>query len=161
MQTNRVPISSKAPILLVEDSDDDYEAAIRAFQKSGNLSNEIIRCRSGEETLDYLFQRGEFGPAPGVHAPRPGLILLDLNMPGVDGRAVLKIIKGDRRLNEIPVIVMTTSDDERDVSECYGHGANSYIKKPIDLDGFFHAIKRLKEFWFEIALLPKDIHDRL
>ena len=154
-------ISAKAPILLVEDSDDDYEAAIRAFKKSGNLRNEIIRCNSGEQALDYLFQRGDFSHGPGVHAPRPGLILLDLNMPGIDGRAVLKIIKGDRRLNEIPVIVMTTSDDEHDVSECYGYGANSYIKKPIDLDGFFHAIERLTEFWFEIAVLPKDIHDRL
>jgi two-component system response regulator len=154
-------VSKRAPILLVEDSDDDFEATIRAFRKSGNLHNEVVRCSSGAEALDYLFQRGDYGPSSDTYAPRPGLILLDLNMPGIDGRAVLKIIKGDRRLSEIPVIVMTTSDDERDVSECYSYGANSYVKKPVDLDGFFEAVKRLKEFWFEIAVLPKDISDSL
>jgi two-component system response regulator len=83
------------------------------------------------------------------------LILLDLNLPGTDGREVLEEIKNDPKLRTIPVIVLTTSSDGEDIEKCYRAGANSYIQKPVDLDGFFAAIQRLKNFWFEVALLPK------
>lgn len=137
---------SSQPILIVEDSEDDFEATQRAFQRA-NLLNPITHARCGEEALDYLRTQIE---------ARPGLILLDLNMPGLDGRKTLQAIKADARLREIPVVVLTTSSDERDIQQCYAAGANTYIQKPVDLDGLFAAIRRLKEYWFEIALLPKD-----
>ena len=138
-------------ILLVEDSDEDYAAAKRAFKKV-SLANPVYRCSDGDEALDFLFHRGDFeDPAD---APRPAIVLLDLNLPGTDGREVLKQIKGDQKLKTIPVIVMTTSSDERDVNKCYEMGANSYMQKPVDVQGFVRAIELLKKYWFEIALLP-------
>jgi CheY-like chemotaxis protein len=140
------------PILLVEDSPEDYEATVRAFKKVG-LVNPIFRCEDGDDALDYLYQRGRYADA--ATAPRPGIILLDLNLPGTDGREVLAAIKGEASLRSIPVVVLTTSTDERDVERCYAAGANSYMTKPVDLDGFMGAIRRLKEFWFEVVIVPK------
>lgn len=141
------------PILLVEDSPEDFEATERAFRKSG-LRNPIHRCSDGDEALDYLYRRGAFkDPA---RSPRPGIILLDLNLPGTDGREVLEAVKKDDALKLIPVIVLTTSADERDVDACYLAGANSYIQKPVDLDGFMRAIEHLNGFWFEVVILPRE-----
>jgi CheY-like chemotaxis protein len=140
------------PILLVEDSPEDYEATERAFRRSG-LKNEVHRCEDGEEALDYLYRRGKY--ADPASSPRPGVILLDLNLPGTDGRQVLSEIKTADQLKDIPVVVLTTSVDERDISACYRAGANSYIQKPVDVDGFFKAIERLKGYWFEVVILPK------
>ena len=134
------------PILVVDDSLDDYEATKRAFSKA-NLANAIRHARSGEVALAYL--RSD-------DAVMPGLILLDLNMPGLDGRKTLEIIKRSPSLKKIPVVVLTTSDDERDIKACYELGANTYVQKPVDFDGLIAAVKRLKEYWFEIALLPKE-----
>ena len=89
-------------------------------------------------------------------SPRPGIILLDLNLPGTDGREVLAEIKGDPSLKTIPVIVLTTSTDEIDIERCYQAGANSYVHKPVGLDGFMTALQRLKDYWFEIVVFPKD-----
>jgi CheY-like chemotaxis protein len=139
-------------ILIVEDSDIDYETTIRAFKKS-NMSNPVKRCEDGEEAFDYLYQRNRYSDAS--KSPRPDLILLDLNLPGTDGREVLEEIKKDPKLKAIPVIVLTTSSDDKDIEACYRSGANSYIQKPVDLQGFFAAIQRLKDFWFEVVLLPK------
>ncbi|HEX2641685.1 MAG TPA: response regulator [Thermoanaerobaculia bacterium] len=141
------------PILLVEDSPEDFEATRRALHKSG-LRNPIYRCSDGDEALDFLHRRGEFADAS--TAPRPGIILLDLNLPGTDGREVLADIKSDERLKQIPVIVLTTSSDDRDVEACYKSGANSYIQKPVDMDGFIKAIERLNDFWFEVVILPRS-----
>lgn len=138
-------------ILIVEDSDDDFLATTRAFKKS-NLLNPIQRCSNGDQALDYLFQRGEYTPDSAL---RPGLIMLDLNLPGTDGREVLAMIKSTPELRMIPVIVLTTSDAEQDISRCYDAGANSYVKKPVDLGGFVEAIARLKEYWLGVAVLPK------
>lgn len=132
------------PILIVEDSEDDFEATKRAFAKT-NLKNPIVHASSGEEALEYLISTRTL----------PGIILLDLNMPGMDGRKTLEIIKKEPKLYKIPVVVLTTSADERDISACYGFGANTYIQKPVDFDGLIAAIKELKEYWFEIALLPR------
>lgn len=139
-------------ILLVEDSEDDYEATIRAFKKA-NLHNPVTWCQSGRDALDYLKHEGAYA---GAKPERPGLVLLDLNMPGIDGRKTLQMIKEDERLKRIPVIILTTSSDERDVEACYQMGANTYVQKPVSFDGLIEAIRRLKEYWFEIALLPKD-----
>jgi CheY-like chemotaxis protein len=144
-----VPDSPNQPILLVEDSPEDLETTERAFRKSG-LKNPILRCCDGDEALDFLFRRGSF-----ADAPRPGVILLDLNLPGTDGREVLAEIKASSHLKHIPVIVLTTSSDDRDVRACYQAGASSYIQKPVDLDGFMRAIERLNDYWFEVVILPR------
>lgn len=144
--------SSLQLILLVEDSPEDYEATLRGFKKAG-MANPIHRCEDGEEALDYLFRRGKY--ADPVLSPRPGVILLDLNMPGTDGREVLAEIKMDEDLKTIPVIVLTTSADDRDIEQCYKAGANSYVRKPVDLAGFMRAIEQLSNYWFSITILPK------
>jgi CheY-like chemotaxis protein len=145
--------SPRQPILLVEDSPEDVEATRRAFRRSG-LRNPLYHCATGDEALDYLHRRGSY--ADPESAPRPGIVLLDLNLPGTDGREVLEEIKTSEALKEIPVIVLTTSSDERDINGCYRAGANSYIQKPVDVDGFVRAIERLNGYWFEVVILPRE-----
>ena len=140
------------PILLVEDSPEDFETTARSLKKAG-LKNPILRCVDGEDALDYLYKRGTYTPP--ASAPRPGIVLLDLNMPGTDGREVLEEVKKDPTLKSIPIVVLTTSSDERDVEQCYQLGANSYIQKPVDLDGFVKSMARMKDYWFEVVILPK------
>lgn len=140
-------------ILIVEDSPEDFEAMMRAFKKAG-LRNPTARCEDGDEALDYLYQRGAH--ANTEVARRPALILLDLNLPGTDGRQVLETIKSDPELRSIPVVVLTTSRDPLDIEKCYSFGANSYIQKPVDLAGFVTALERLSDYWFEIVILPRD-----
>ena len=111
-----------------------------------------MRCADGDAALDYLAQRGEYQDAGS--ATRPSIIMLDLNLPGTDGYEVLSEIKQDADLKTIPVIVLTTSTDPRDIEGCYQAGANSYIQKPVNLQGFIDAIERLKNYWFEIVILP-------
>ncbi len=140
-------------ILLVEDSDVDYETVIRAFKK-GKLGNPVIRCEDGDDALDYLYRRNRF--ADPAESPRPSLVLLDLNLPGTDGREVLEEMKTDPALRDIPVIVMTTSSDERDVERCYKYGANSYVAKPVSFERYIEAIKRLHTYWFKTVMLPEN-----
>jgi two-component system, response regulator len=140
------------PILVVEDSPEDYTMTERAFRKAG-LMNPIRHCTDGDEALDYLLHRGEY--ASESSAPRPGIILLDLNLPGTDGREVLQEIKRSEDLRRIPVLILTTSTDDRDIEACYSAGANSYIQKPVNLEGFMKAIQRLNDYWFEVVILPK------
>jgi two-component system response regulator len=146
-------VNQSQSILLVEDNQDDYEATCRAFKKA-NLSNPIVWCKSGRDALDCLRRNGAYEDAD--DSPRPGLVLLDLNMPGVDGRKTLQAIKQDEELKQIPVIILTTSADERDIRACYQAGANTYVQKPVSFNGLIEAIMRLKAYWFEIALLPKE-----
>ena len=138
-------------ILLIEDSPEDYEATLRALTRSG-LANPIFRCDDGESALNYLFHRGKFAQN---NAPRPGLILLDLDLPGIDGREVLAEIKNDPELKTIPVVVFTISNDEQEIEKCYQAGANGYVKKPVNLESYLNAINRLTNYWFEIVVLPK------
>jgi CheY-like chemotaxis protein len=141
------------PILVIEDSPEDYETTARAFRRAG-LRNQLMHCTTGDEALDFLNRRGAFeDPA---RSPRPGIILLDLNLPGTDGREVLAEIKKSNGLARIPVIVLTTSSDDRDIEACYRAGANSYVQKPVNLEGFMRAIQRLHDYWFEVVILPKD-----
>jgi two-component system response regulator len=140
-------------ILLVEDSVDDYEAAMRSF-KAAHLDNPVHWCKTGQEALDYLKHEGTYAHAPG--AAKPALVLLDLNMPGIDGRKVLAIVKQDPALKKTPVVILTTSSDERDVTHCYELGASTYIQKPVDFDGLIGAVSRIKDYWFGIALLPRE-----
>ena len=149
----RPQVNQSQSILLVEDNQDDYEATCRAFKKA-NLSNPIVWCKSGRDALDCLKQEGAYKDAG--NGSRPGLVLLDLNMPGMDGRRTLQVIKQDEELKQIPVIILTTSADERDIRACYQTGANTYVQKPVSFDGLIEAFTRLKAYWFEIALLPKE-----
>jgi two-component system, response regulator len=149
----RPHLSESQSILLVEDNQDDYEATCRAFRQA-NLLNPIIWSKSGRDALNILKREGAHKDA--LNSSRPGLVLLDLNMPGMDGRKTLEVIKQDDELKQIPVIILTTSADDRDVQACYQMGANTYVQKPVSFDGLIEAIKRLKAYWFEIALLPKE-----
>ena len=141
-------------ILIVEDSDDDYLATVRAFKKA-NLLNPVRRCTNGDQALDYLLRRGEFSDPD--KAPRPNIILLDLNLPGTDGKEVLRTIKADPNLQKIPVVVLTTSNAEKDIEQCYAVGANSYVQKPVDLVGFIQSVARLTDYWFNVSILPKNV----
>jgi CheY-like chemotaxis protein len=138
-------------ILLIEDGAEDFEALTRALTKAG-IHNPVYGFSHGESALDFLRGRGRFFK-PGS-ASRPGLVLLDLNLPGADGRHVLTEIKSDPRLKEIPVLVITGSRSPADVAFCYRAGANSFLPKPADLSGVVDLIRRLKEYWFDLAILP-------
>ncbi len=140
-----------AVILLVEDDPDDQELTKRAL-RSSKLLNTLKIVNDGEQALDYLYQRGDFaGPDT---APRPELILLDLNMPKLDGRSVLTRIKQDPELRSIPVVILTTSSREEDVARSYHLGVNSYITKPVRMEGFIRAIQDLEHYWFDLVVLP-------
>jgi CheY-like chemotaxis protein len=143
-------------ILLVEDNEDDYEATIRSLKKN-HFINPVRWCKSGREALDYLHNVGSYGDEAG--APKPDLILLDLNMPGIDGRQVLGQIKSEANLKSIPVVVLTTSSDAKDVDQCYSLGASTYIQKPVSFEGLTEAIRTMKDYWFGVAILPN--HDKV
>ena len=138
-------------ILLVEDSDEDYLAFTRALRDMA-VTVSLPRCTRGEEALDYLYRRGRF--ADPAQAPRPALVLLDLNLPGLDGRELLTLIKGDEHLKSIPVVIVTTSHNPRDIEWCYQHGANSYQVKAIGYDQFRSAMRQLVEYWLTVCVLP-------
>lgn len=140
-------------ILLAEDDPDDRMLTIRALQRN-RLANDIKWVGDGEELMDYLYRRGYYSE-PGS-APRPGMILLDLNMPRMDGREALQAIKADPDLRRIPVVMLTTSRAERDVVQSYDLGVNAFVTKPVTFDELADAIKILGNFWFEIVKLPPD-----
>ncbi len=140
-------------ILLADDDPDDRMLTTRALKKN-LLANEIRSVVDGEDLMDYLLQRGKYGE-PG-EAPRPGMILLDLNMPKKDGREALQEIKSNPSLRRIPVVVLTTSEAEQDILRSYDLGVNAFVTKPVTFDGLAGAIKALGEFWFEIVKLPSQ-----
>lgn len=143
---------SSPSILIVEDNDDDYEACVVALTQDHNIANPMFRCHTGDHAMDYLLGRGQHAdPRPEL----PSLILLDLNLPGTDGREVLAKIKAHAQLKVIPVVVMTTSRDEVDIDACYRAGANSYVLKPVNLNGFFEAIAKMRDYWLQIVVLPR------
>ena len=144
---------SKFRILIVEDSDVDHETTLRAFNHS-KMPGDFFRCVDGEEALNYLFRRGDFSNPE--DAPEPDLILLDLNLPGTHGLEVIEEIKSDPDRRRIPVIVLSTSTQSSDIESCYRAGANAYMVKPVDLLDFNSAVEKLKEFWFQAALLPQE-----
>ncbi|MBI5741109.1 MAG: response regulator [Nitrospirae bacterium] len=138
-------------ILMADDDEDDRLMAEEAL-KEARLLNPIRFVKDGEELLDYLYFRGEY--SGNGNAPRPGLILLDLNMPKKDGREVLREIKEDTELRQIPVVVLTTSSAEEDIYRTYNLGVNSYITKPVAFEGLVEVMKTLTDYWFNIVRLP-------
>lgn len=141
-------------ILMADDDDDDYLLAEKALKKS-KLLNTLTRVNDGEELLEYL--RGE-GQYAGQESLRPGVILLDLNMPRKDGREALKEIKSDPKLCDIPVVVFTTSKAEEDVYRSYQLGVNSFITKPVTFESLIQVMQTLGKYWFEIVELPTKAH---
>lgn len=141
----------RVKILLVEDRLQDIEIARRALNK-GKVKNELYVARDGQEALDFLYRQGKFSdPAA---APRPGIILLDLNLPKVRGLEILKQIKSDPSLKSIPVIVLTVSSRQEDILRSYDLGANTYIQKPVEFDHFVRVVNAIHEYWIMIASLP-------
>jgi CheY-like chemotaxis protein len=138
-------------ILIADDDADDRMMASEALEES-RLANDLRFVEDGEELLDYLYHRGRFAAAG--ESPRPGLILLDLNMPRKDGREALREIKGDPALRSIPVVVLTTSKAEEDIYRTYDLGVNSFITKPVLFESLVEVMKTLGKYWFEIVELP-------
>jgi CheY-like chemotaxis protein len=151
------PVRQTPLMLIVEDSDEDFEAIQRFLQRSPKAIP-IQRCVNGEQALAFLYRTGSY--ATGESAPRPGTIVLDLNLPGIDGREVLRRIKQDTNLKTIPVVVFTTSNNPKDVEDCYQFGVNSYIVKPIDFEQLKRDIQMLVDYWFEVTTLPNCSEDR-
>ena len=139
-------------ILLVEDDPRDVELTLAALEEH-HLANQVAVVRDGAEALDYLYSRGKFKTRA---AGLPVLVLLDLKLPKVSGLEVLKIIKADEHLKIIPVVVLTSSRETPDVAECYRHGVNAYVVKPVDFAGFVRAIKQLGIFWVAINEPPPN-----
>jgi two-component system response regulator len=138
-------------ILLVEDNKDDLELALHALRKE-NLANSIHVVRDGEEALEFLFCQGTYSNRSFDHPPK--LVLLDLKLPKIDGMEVLKRVKSDPRTATIPVVIMTSSKEERDLVNGYGLGANSYIQKPMDFDQFRSTVKTAGLYWLVINQPP-------
>ena len=135
-------------ILLVEDNPGDRRLTAEAL-KEAKIRNELHAVNDGEAAMAFLRRRGEY-----VGASRPGLILLDLNLPKMDGREVLKEIKQDPDLKSIPVVILTTSEAEEDIVRTYESHANCYITKPVDFEQFMKVVKSIQEFWVTIVQLP-------
>lgn len=136
-------MTTPTPLLvIIEDNDADYTALIRAM-KQQKMQAHLQRCLTGDEALEYLHTH-----------PHPHLIILDLNLPGTDGREVLKNLKQNELIKKIPVVILTTSNNPADIQYCYQWGANSYIQKPIDYNLLLKIVENIKKYWFEMALLP-------
>ena len=138
-------------ILLVEDNADDVELALHALRRE-NLANHVQVARDGEEALDFLFCRGRYGNRSFNNQPR--LVLLDLKLPKVDGMEVLKEIKNDPRTKAIPVVILTSSREEKDLVNGYQLGVNAYIQKPVDFEQFRQIVKQVGLFWMVVNQPP-------
>ncbi len=144
--------NTESIVILMADDDEDDRMMTKEALEEAQLVNEIRFVEDGEELLDYLYRRGKYSNSE--DSPKPGLILLDLNMPRKDGREALEEIKADQLLCQIPVVVLTTSKAEEDICRTYNLGVNSYITKPVSFDGLVHVMKSLAQYWFEIVRLP-------
>ena len=138
----------KYPILLAEDNMDDVLITKRAWKK-GLIKNELFVVRDGEEALDFLYKKNDF-----KHAPNPCMLLLDLKMPKLDGFEVLTVIKKDNQLSVLPVIVLTSSNRDKDIQRAYELGCNSYIIKPVNFNNFIKAVIEIQRYWLILCEIP-------
>ncbi|MER5433515.1 response regulator [Streptomyces sp. NPDC002588] len=143
------PAATPIDVLLIEDDPGDELMTREAFEDN-RIGNTLHVVRDGEEALDFLYRRGEH-----TDAPRPDLVLLDLNLPKYDGRQVLEKIKSDPDLSHIPVVVLTTSAAEEDILRSYKLHANAYVTKPVDLDQFIAAVRQIDDFFVQVVRLPR------
>lgn len=141
-----------ATLLVIEDSDEDFEALNRIIDQICTIPLMIHRCISGDDALDFLNHEGEYNNFN--NSSRPEIILLDLNLPGTDGREVLAMIKKNTTLRTIPVIVLSTSANPKDIEECYQSGANSYMVKPMNFNDLKISIQMMLDYWFKAAISP-------
>ena len=139
------------PLLIIEDSDEDFTALQRIIDKA-QIGNPVYRCEDGEEALDFLFRQGEYEDQS--LAPRPSLIILDLNLPGTDGREVLACLKQDENLQTIPVVIFSTSSNDKDINACYRHGISGYLVKPMSIKRLNKLVTNFLEYWFKTVELP-------
>jgi chemotaxis family two-component system response regulator Rcp1 len=149
-ELSRLRMSRVIEILLVEDNPGDVRLTMEALRE-GKVLNNLNVVTDGQEAVEFLRRQGEYGDAP-----RPDLILLDLNLPKKDGREVLAEIKADESLRRIPIVVLTTSQAEIDVIQSYDLGVNCFITKPVDLDQFIYVVKSIEEFWLTVVTLPLE-----
>ncbi|OLP17983.1 two-component system response regulator [Leptolyngbya sp. 'hensonii'] len=144
-------IKQANPLLIAEDSDEDFEV-LQLLMQQLEVQNPIYRCTNGDKVLDFLYQDGDYGDAE--VAPRPSVILLDLNLPGTDGRDVLEQLKQDQKFKEIPIVVFTTSSNPRDIEFCYQQGANGYLIKPVDADELEKTVQAFVSYWLGANIAP-------
>lgn len=137
-------------ILLIEDNMGDIDLVTEALRDS-KVKNKLNVVKDGVEAMKYMHQEGKY-----KNSKRPDLIFLDINMPKKNGMEVLKDLKSDKNFLQIPVVVMTTSEDESDIAQSYGLHANSYVTKPVDFEKFTNVVKSIEHFWFSIVELPKE-----
>ena len=149
---SRGEVSDGFVILMADDDEEDREMTRDALHDA-RLSNIVKFAVDGQDLMEYLRREGQYA-GPGVDAPRPGMILLDLNMPRMDGREALNEIKSDESLRQIPVVVLTTSRDEEDILRSYDLGVNSFITKPVTFGGLVDVMRGWTHYWFEIVELP-------
>jgi two-component system response regulator len=145
-------MSSPPTILLVEDNPDDVDLTQRAFLRAG-FTRPLDVVEDGLEALDYLFGRGDF--AHRAQEPLPALVLLDLKLPRLDGHQVLRQIRADARTRFLPVVILTSSDEEKDMVESYSQGCNSYVRKPVSYNEFVEAARQLGVYWLELNRAPQ------
>lgn len=145
-------ISKTVVILMADDDPADVRLTQKALEEC-RLKNEFRHVSDGQQLLDYLRRQGQY--ADPASSPRPGLILLDLNMPGMDGRAALTAIKADADLRRIPVVIMSTSKTDEDIARSYDLGANSFVSKPVTFDGLIEVVRTLETYWFQLVALPR------
>ena len=139
------------PLLIAEDSDEDFEI-LELLMRQMHVKNPIHRCTNGDKVLDFVYKDGEDdGQSQGQ---RPSVILLDLNLPGTDGREVLEQLKQDQSFREIPIVVFTTSSNPRDIEFCYQHGANGYLIKPVDSDQLERTVQAFVDYWLQVNIPP-------
>ncbi len=140
-------------ILLVEDNDQDEKLILRALRKV-NLANQVDVARDGQQALDYLFAEGEFSGRAGQ--PLPTVVLLDINLPRISGLDVLKCLRADSRTHLLPVVMLTSSDEEQDRLASYEDGANSFVRKPLDFGEFAETVARMGVYWLATNIPPKN-----
>jgi CheY-like chemotaxis protein len=140
-------------LLVVEDSDEDFEALMRAIRKVNSIPLSIHRCNDGDDAIDLLTRQGKYCDADDIFS-QPDLIILDLNLPGTDGREVLNEIKQSEILKTTPVVILSTSSNPKDLQACYESGCNSYMLKPMHSGDLEDSVKRMLDYWFKSMVLP-------
>jgi CheY-like chemotaxis protein len=134
-------------LLVIEDSNEDFEALCRIIDQVSNFSLDVHRCVDGDEALDWLNQA----------ASNPDLIMLDLNLPGTDGREILVTIKQTQKLRSIPIVILSTSSNPKDIEACYQSGVNSYMLKPMDINCLKDSLRVMLDYWFKAMVLPNSV----